>query len=75
MVELAEGEDSRIAYIKGDHRILQRLLDLGLTPHTKVTLERIGPIGGPVQVVVRNSRLALGREIARNIFVDTIDRS
>jgi DtxR family Mn-dependent transcriptional regulator len=45
-------------------------LDLGLTPGTKISVSRVAPLKGPVEVVVRGSKLALGDEIACNVFVE-----
>ena len=48
----------------------KRLMDMGLTPGTKVTVVRSAPFHGPFEVLVRGSRLALGRGMAERIFVE-----
>lgn len=48
----------------------KRLMDMGLTPGTRVTVVRSCPFHGPVEVAVRGSRLALGRGMAERIFVE-----
>jgi DtxR family Mn-dependent transcriptional regulator len=68
--ELKEGQHGKISFIRGGHTVLQRLLDMGLTPSTKITLLRTAPFEGPIQVSVRGSRLALGRGIASKVFVE-----
>jgi Fe2+ transport system protein FeoA len=47
-----------------------RLNDMGLTPGTKVTVVKSAPFHGPLEVLVRGSRLALGRGMAERIFVE-----
>lgn len=47
-----------------------RLLDLGLTHGTPVRLVRSAPFGGPIEIEVRGSRLAIGREMAGKILVN-----
>jgi DtxR family Mn-dependent transcriptional regulator len=47
-----------------------RLMDLGLTAGTKVIVVKSAPFHGPVEILVRGSRLALGRGIAERIFVE-----
>ena len=49
---------------------LKRLIDLGLTPGTEVTVVKSAPFNGPLEVCVRGSRLAIGRGIASRIIVD-----
>lgn len=67
---LKEHQGGTIAFIRGDNKVLRRLLDMGLTPGTQVSINRIAPFKGPVEISVRGSHLALGEEVARNVFVD-----
>lgn len=71
LTAMKERDAATIAFIRGDNKVLRRLLDLGLTPGTRVKVVRIAPMKGPVEVAVRGSRLALGGEVASNIFVET----
>jgi Fe2+ transport system protein FeoA len=48
----------------------RRLGDMGLTPGTRVTVVKSAPFNGPLEVLVRGSRLALGRGMAEKIFVE-----
>lgn len=50
----------------------QRLLDLGLTPGTRIVVVRSAPFKGPLEILVRGARIALGREIASMIAVELI---
>ena len=43
---------------------------MGFTPGTKVCVNRVVPMKGPVEIAVRGSKLALGDEIACNVFVE-----
>ena len=51
-------------------RLVKRLTDMGLTPGTHVTVVQSALFHGPLEVLVRGSRLALGRGMAAKIFVD-----
>jgi DtxR family Mn-dependent transcriptional regulator len=44
---------------------------LGLTPGTRIKVSRIAPLKGPVEILVRGTSLALGDEIACNVFVES----
>ena len=70
--DLKEHELGKVSFIRGDHKVLQRLLDMGLTPGTRLNVVRVAPLNGPIEVGVRGSRLALGRDIASNVFVEII---
>jgi Fe2+ transport system protein FeoA len=51
-------------------RLEKRLMDMGLTLGTKVTVLRSAPFHGPLEVNARGSRLVLGRGMAERIFVE-----
>ena len=68
--ELKDGKFGKISFIRGEHKVLQRLLDMGLTPGTRIKVVKIAPMNGPVEVSVRGSKLALGQDIACNVFVE-----
>jgi DtxR family Mn-dependent transcriptional regulator len=68
--ELKSGTFGKISFIRGEHKVLQRLLDMGLTPGTRIQVIKIAPLDGPVEVAVRGSKLAIGQNIASNVFVE-----
>jgi DtxR family transcriptional regulator, Mn-dependent transcriptional regulator len=68
--ELAGGKYGKISFIRGEHKVLQRLLDMGLTPGTRIKVMKAAPMNGPVEVAVRGSKLAIGQDIACNVFVE-----
>ena len=67
---LKSGTNAKVSFIRGEHRTLQRLLDMGLTPGTAIKIERVAPLKGPIEVCVRGSKVALGQDIALNVFVE-----
>jgi DtxR family transcriptional regulator, Mn-dependent transcriptional regulator len=69
ITDLQPNQKGIIAFLRGGRKAIQRLSDLGLTPETEVTLVRKASLGGPIEVSVRRTTLAVGRGIADNIFV------
>jgi DtxR family Mn-dependent transcriptional regulator len=67
---LKKGQCGKISFIRGGHNLLQRLLDMGLTPGTKVYAVKVAPLGGPVELSVRGSKLAIGKGVAAKVFVE-----
>jgi DtxR family Mn-dependent transcriptional regulator len=53
--------------MEGDHCLVHRLTELGLTPGVEL---QVVQDGGPMLVSVRGSRVALGRELADNVWVE-----
>jgi DtxR family transcriptional regulator, Mn-dependent transcriptional regulator len=71
---LKSGVNAKVSFIRGEHRTLQRLLDMGLTPGTQIKIERVAPLKGPIEVCVRGSKVALGQDIAANVFVESVPK-
>jgi DtxR family Mn-dependent transcriptional regulator len=71
---LKEGDQGRVSFIRGEHKVLQRLLDMGLTPGTNLNVVRVAPLKGPIEVGVRGAKVALGQDIASNVFVDCLQK-
>jgi DtxR family Mn-dependent transcriptional regulator len=67
---LKKGQCGKISFIRGGHNVLQRLLDMGLTPGTKICAVKVAPLGGPVELSVRGSKLAIGKGVAAKVFVE-----
>lgn len=64
---LAIGESAIIRSVGGEGELRLRLLDMGLTPGTKVMLRKIAPMGDPVELFLRGYELSILREDARKI--------
>jgi DtxR family Mn-dependent transcriptional regulator len=71
ITDLPPEQKGRIAFIRGDCKVVQRLSDLGLTLGTKVSLLKKTPMDGPVEISVRRTRLAIDHAIAENIFIES----
>ena len=67
---LKQGKEGKISFVRGEHKTLQRLLDMGLTPGTCVKVLRVAPLSGPTEIGVRGSKIALGQDIASNVFIE-----
>ncbi len=71
--DLREGQNAKVMLVKGSYKITRRLLDMGILPGTTISLIKIAPLGGAVEITVRGSNLALSRDISANVFVEPID--
>ena len=72
--ELKIGESGVITAVGGEGALRCRLLDMGLTPRTVVTLRKAAPMGDPIEIHVRGYELTLRVEDARQITVEKRDR-
>ena len=67
--ELSIGDSAVIQTVGGEGALRCRLLDMGLTPHTAVTLQKVAPMGDPLELRVRGYELTLRAEDAKKIEV------
>lgn len=67
--ELKTGSSGIITAVGGDGPLRCRLLDMGLIPHTRVTLQKVAPMGDPIEIMVRGYELTLRVEEAQKIEV------
>ena len=51
--------------------VKRRLVDMGLTPGTEITVRKIAPFGDPIEVNLRGYELSLRKEDARQILLAT----
>ncbi|CDA82297.1 FeoA family protein [Vescimonas sanitatis] len=72
--ELKIGDSAAITAVGGEGALRCRLLDMGLTPRTVVTLRKVAPMGDPIEIHVRGYELTLRVEDARQITVEKRDR-
>ena len=67
--KLSIGGSGTITAVGGEGALRCRLLDMGLIPHTKVTLQKVAPMGDAIEIRVRGYELTLRIEDARKIEI------
>lgn len=65
--DLKIGQTGTIDKVGGEGALRLRFLDMGLIPGTRVKLQKIAPMGDPIQIQVRGYELTIRREDARRI--------
>ena len=68
--ELRVGQSGRIKSVGGEGALRHRLLEMGITPHTMVTVKKIAPLGDPMELLLRGYVLSLRLEDAAKITVE-----
>ena len=65
--KLPIGQTRRIAAVGGQGALRRRLLDMGLTPNTTVTVQKAAPMGDPIELRLRGYELTLRLDDAKEI--------
>ncbi|MBO4876655.1 MAG: ferrous iron transport protein A [Ruminococcus sp.] len=68
--EAAIGSTVKIRKLHGEGAIKRRIMDMGLTKGTSVTVRKVAPLGDPIELNVRGYELSLRKADAELIEVE-----
>lgn len=71
--QLKPGESGVIRAVGGQGALRRRLLEMGLTPGTRVMVQKTAPSGDPIEIHIRGYQLTLRKEDAAEIELLTGD--
>lgn len=66
---LANGESAMVERIELTGSTKRRLIEMGITPGTKVYVRKRAPLGDPIEIMLRGYTLTIRGEDAMRIFV------
>lgn len=72
--KLPLGESAIITKVNGQGALRHRLLDMGITPHTKVMIRKVAPMGDPIELYLRGYELTIRLDDAKNIEVKEVNK-
>ncbi len=72
--DLKAKDTAKIAFIREEQPMLQRIFDMGLIIGTEVTIERIISANEAVEVKVGGSNVLMGQDVAAKVFVELISQ-
>jgi Fe2+ transport system protein FeoA len=71
--ELEIGKSGRVLAVGGEKTLRRRLLEMGITPRTVITVKKAAPMGDPIELFLRGYFLTLRLDDAENITVEEVD--
>ena len=71
--DLRVGGSGRVLKVGGEKVLRRRLLDMGITPRTVVTVKKAAPLGDPIELLLRGYVLSLRLEDAGQITIEETD--
>lgn len=67
--QVASGREVKITKVGGEGELRCRLLDMGLIPRTVVRIQKVAPMGDPIEIHLRGYELTIRKEDAGKIEV------
>lgn len=66
------GGKAKVISLEGESDIKKRITEMGLTRGAVVEIERVAPLGDPLDIKVRGYRLSLRKEEASRVVVELL---
>ena len=70
--DLGIGKSGLVLEVNGEKVLRRRLLEMGITPRTTITVKKAAPMGDPIELLLRGYVLSLRLEDAEKITVDEV---
>lgn len=64
------GEDAVVLRLTGEGPLKRRIMDMGLTKGTAVSVRKVAPLGDPIGITVRGYELSIRKSEAENVLVE-----
>lgn len=68
--KIQPGSGGIITAVGGEGALRRRLLDMGLTPKTRIEVTKVAPMGDPMELGLRGYVLTLRKDDASKIEID-----
>ena len=65
--QVKTGETCVVAKLHGEGPVKRRIMDMGITKGTSVTVRKVAPLGDPIELTVRGSELSIRKDEAATI--------
>jgi ferrous iron transport protein A len=70
--DLGIGKSGLVLEVNGEKVLRRRLLEMGITPRTTITVKKAAPMGDPIELLLRGYVLSLRLDDAEKITVEEI---
>ncbi len=64
------GETAVVSKLTGEGAVKRRIMDMGVTKGTTISVRKVAPLGDPIEVTVRGYELSLRKADAQLIVVE-----
>jgi DtxR family Mn-dependent transcriptional regulator len=71
--DLTVGEKGKVSRVVAEAGVKRRLLDMGIVPGVEIQIQKLAPLGDPVDILVKGYHLSLRREEAGAISVEEVN--
>lgn len=66
------GQKAVVTKLVGEGALKRRIMDMGITKGTELSVRRIAPLGDPIEINLRGYELSVRKSEAENVLVDIL---
>jgi ferrous iron transport protein A len=70
--DIKSGQRVRVVKLNGQGAMKKRIMDMGITVNTELTVRKVAPLGDPVEITVRGYELSLRKADIESIQVEEV---
>jgi ferrous iron transport protein A len=70
--ELQVKGSCKVVKLTGSKAIKKRLLEMGFVKGTKIHVEKVAPLGDPMELVLKGYHLSLRRSEADDVYIEKV---
>lgn len=71
--QLQTGEQGKVLRITSKGTVRRRIMQMGVTPGTKICVKGVAPLGDPIEILVKGYRLSLRKDEAADVLIEVMD--
>lgn len=68
--DLRPGQTAVVKKLHGEGAVRRRIMDMGITKRTTVSVRKVAPLGDPMELTVRGYELSIRKEDAQMIEIE-----
>ena len=68
--QVACGSAVKVLKLEGEGAVKRRIMDMGITKNTTLSVRKVAPLGDPIEITVRGYELSVRKEDASKIIVE-----
>ena len=70
LTEVAVGCTCKVKKLHGEGAVKRRIMDMGITKGVEIKVQKVAPLGDPMEVTVRGYQLSIRKADAEMVEVD-----
>ena len=68
--ELKVGESATVVKLHGEGALRRRIMDMGITKGTRITVRKVAPLGDPIELHLRGYELSIRKDDAEMVEIE-----